>query len=111
MFYNLIINTDLILILVYSQRTPIISHITQKSIKDIGGTAKLKCTVLYATDFSVLWVKVDKERFTEPVTFSSGSTLIIKDSRLSLTQDTVSNSYTLQVYSIIPKLLPSTKNN
>ncbi|XP_060843877.1 lachesin-like [Rhopalosiphum padi] len=85
---------------VYSQRTPIISRITQKSITDIGGTTELTCTVLYASDFSILWVKVDKERSTEPVTFSTGSTLIIRDSRLSLRQDTDSNSYTLQISDI-----------
>jgi len=49
-------------------------------------------------DFPVLWVKVDKEKITEPVMLSSGSTLIIKDSRFSLRQDIDSTSYTLQVF-------------
>jgi len=57
----------------------------------------MTCTVLYATDFSVLWIKIDKERITEPVIFSTGSSLVIKDSRLSLRQDIESNSNTLQV--------------
>lgn len=85
------------IILVYSQRTPTISHITQKPIKDIGGTAELTCSVLYALDFPVLWVKVDVGKITEPVMLSTGSTLIIKDSRFSLRQDIDSTSYTLQV--------------
>lgn len=83
--------------LVCSQRTPTISHITQKPIKDIGGTAELTCSVLYAMEFPVLWVKIDREKVTEPVLLSTGSTLIIKDSRFSLRQDIDSSSYTLQV--------------
>ncbi|XP_001945161.1 lachesin [Acyrthosiphon pisum] len=86
--------------LAFSQRTPTISHITQKPIKDIGGTAEMTCSVLYAMDFPVLWVKVDKEKITEPVMLSSGSTLIIKDSRFSLRQDIDSTSYTLQIKDI-----------
>lgn len=58
----------------------------------------MTCSVLYAMDFPVLWVKVDKEKITEPVMLSSGSTLIIKDSRFSLRQDIESTSYTLQVF-------------
>lgn len=58
----------------------------------------MTCSVLYAMDFPVLWVKVDKEKITEPVMLSSGSTLIIKDSRFSLRQDIDSTSYTLQVF-------------
>jgi len=85
---------------VYSQRTPSISHITQKPIKDIGGTAELTCSVLYAMEFPVLWVKIDTKKVTEPVILSSGSTLIIKDSRFSLRQDIDSTSYTLQVLNI-----------
>lgn len=89
----------------YSQRTPTISHITQKPIKDIGGTAELTCSVLYAMDFPVLWVKIDREKVTEPVVLSTGSTLIIKDSRFSLRQDIDSTSYTLQVSNNIPFVL------
>jgi len=60
----------------------------------------MTCSVLYAMDFPVLWVKVDKEKITEPVMLSSGSTLIIKDSRFSLRQDIDSTSYTLQVFDL-----------
>lgn len=89
-----------IFILVNSQRTPTISHITQKPIKDIGGTAELTCSVLYAMEFPVLWIKVDARKVFDPVILSQGSTLIIKDSRFSLRQDIESTSYTLQVFNI-----------
>ncbi|XP_050426055.1 lachesin [Adelges cooleyi] len=88
------------ILLVLSQRTPTISHITQKPIKDIGGTAELTCSVLYAQDFPVLWVKIDRAKVTEPVVLSTGSTLIIKDSRFALRQDIDSTSYTLQIKDI-----------
>lgn len=48
-------------------------------------------------DFPVLWVKIDRGKVTDPVVLSTGSTLIIKDSRFSLRQDVDSTSYTLQV--------------
>lgn len=84
----------------YPQRTPLISHITQKTIKDIGDTAELTCSVLYAMDFPVLWIKVDTENATEAVILSSGSALIIKDSRFSVWQGIDRASYTFQVLSI-----------
>lgn len=49
-------------------------------------------------DFPILWVKIDRGKVTEPVVLSTGSTLIIKDSRFSLRQDIDSSSFTLQVH-------------
>jgi len=74
-----------------------ISHITQTLIKDIGDTAEMACTTLYTEDFNVLWVKVDNEKMTDPMVFSSGSTLIVSDSRLSVRRDMNSSRYILQV--------------
>lgn len=72
----------------YGQRTPTISHITQKPIKDIGDTVELICSVVYGMEFPVLWDKYDKKKTTEPVLLSTGRTLFIKDSRFSLSQET-----------------------
>lgn len=52
-------------------------------------------------EYPVLWVKIDREKVTDPVVLSTGSTLIIKDSRFSLRQDIDSTSYTLQVFKIL----------
>lgn len=49
-------------------------------------------------DFPILWVKIDRGKVTDPVVLSTGSTLIIKDSRFSLRQDIDSSSFTLQVH-------------
>nr|CAD7601727.1 unnamed protein product [Timema genevievae] len=79
-----------------AQRTPTISYISQEQIKDIGGVVELECSVQYAQDYPVLWMKVDRNRITEPLPISTGSSLIIRDSRFALRYDTASSTYTLQ---------------
>uniref|UniRef100_A0A182PQD8 Ig-like domain-containing protein n=1 Tax=Anopheles epiroticus TaxID=199890 RepID=A0A182PQD8_9DIPT len=84
---------------VQAQRTPTISYITQEQIKDIGGTVELECSVLYASEYSVHWVKTSNDR-SDPVFLSTGSSLVLKDSRFSLRYDVSSTSYTLQIKDI-----------
>uniref|UniRef100_A0A1Y9IVE3 Ig-like domain-containing protein n=1 Tax=Anopheles minimus TaxID=112268 RepID=A0A1Y9IVE3_9DIPT len=84
---------------VRGQRTPTISYITQEQIKDIGGTVELECSVLYANDYSVHWVKTSSDR-SDVVFLSTGSSLVLKDSRFSLRYDLSSTSYTLQIKDI-----------
>lgn len=79
-----------------AQRTPTISYITQEQIKDIGGTVEFDCSVQYAKEYSVVWIKMD----SEPVFLSTGSTLVIKDSRFALRYDPNSSTYKLQVKDI-----------
>ncbi|CAL8080651.1 unnamed protein product [Orchesella dallaii] len=81
----------------FAQRTPTISLISQEQIKNIGGTVELECSVQYARDYPVLWIRLDKETGQNHLTISSGSTLIIRDSRFSLRYDPTSSLYTLQV--------------
>nr|CAD7200951.1 unnamed protein product [Timema douglasi] len=83
-----------------AQRTPTISYISQEQIKDIGGVVELECSVQYAQDYPVLWMKVDRNRITEPLPISTGSSLIIRDSRFALRYDTASSTYTLQIKDI-----------
>lgn len=86
-------------LLCYGQRTPSISYITQEQIKDIGGTAELECSVQYAKEYTVLWVKSGRDR-SDSVFLSTGSSLVIKDSRFALRYDPSSSTYTLQVKDI-----------
>lgn len=81
------------------QRTPSISHITQEQIKDIGGTVELECSVQYAKEYTVLWVKTTRDR-GDFVFLSTGSSLVIKDSRFALRYDPSSSTYTLQIKDI-----------
>lgn len=86
-------------LLVYSARTPAISYITPTTIKDIGGIADLNCTILYATEFPVLWMKIDKENKTDAVVIATKNTLIIRDSRFSL-RENGDNSFTTTILQV-----------
>lgn len=81
------------------QRTPSISYISQEQIKDIGGTVELDCSVQYARDYTVVWIKSGRSR-SDSVFLSTGSSLVIKDSRFALRFDGASSTYTLQIKDI-----------
>ena len=80
------------------QRFPTISYISQEKVIDIGGSIELECSVQYVRDFPVLWIKVDNVDHARTIPLSTGSNLIVKDSRFSLRYDQASSTYTLQVY-------------
>lgn len=78
------------------QRTPTISYITPEISTKIGGTIEMDCSVLYATEYPILWVKLPsgcsaaRETYNlraqeadtcTPVPLSSGSALIVRDNR------------------------------
>ncbi|CAB0014989.1 unnamed protein product [Nesidiocoris tenuis] len=88
------------LITAMGQRTPTISHITQEQIKDIGGVVELDCSVQYAQEYPVLWMKISSGRTSDPLPISTGPTLIIRDSRFALRYDPSSSTYTLQIKDI-----------
>ncbi|KAJ6641310.1 Lachesin [Pseudolycoriella hygida] len=96
MFYLILV---LLPVSLFAQRTPSISYITQEQIKDIGGTVELDCSVQYAKDYTVLWTKTLNER-SDSVFLSTGSSLVIKDSRFALRHDPSSSTYTLQIKDI-----------
>ncbi|XP_066255746.1 lachesin [Euwallacea similis] len=77
-----------------AQRSPTISYISQTQIKDIGGTVELSCSVQYTQDYSVIWMKLDHGN---SLPISTGSTLILHDSRFSLRYDPTSSTYVLQI--------------
>ncbi|KAG6454611.1 lachesin [Manduca sexta] len=84
----------------YAQRTPTISHITQEQIRDIGSQVDLDCSVHYAQDFPVVWVKYDRVKTIDSMPISSNANLIIKDSRFSLRYDDATATYTLSIKDI-----------
>jgi hypothetical protein len=92
--------------LVTGQRFPTISYISQEKVIDIGGSIELECSVQYVRDFPVLRIKIDNVDPSRTIPLSTGSNLIVKDSRFSLRYDQASSTYTLQVYTIIFQPLP-----
>ena len=87
------------------QRTPTISYITKSQTSKIGGTVQLDCSVLYGTEYPVLWVKLPPKEQCDgeaardgfdsldgdfrkaispkcsPVPLSTNSALIVRDNR------------------------------
>ncbi len=103
MFYLILLLLPLSLL---AQQTPTIFHITQEQIKDIGGTIQLECSVQYAEEYTVVWIKTIKtvnER-TGSIFLSTDGYLVIKDSRFTLRHvggdDPPSSNYTLQITDI-----------
>lgn len=109
---GLVLWTMTFFVLVNTQRTPTISYITSPDIvTKIGGAIEMDCSVLYATEYPVLWVKLPQDckgirngdyRNAEvesctPIPLSSGSALIVRDNRFSMRYDTASSTFTLQI--------------
>jgi len=55
----------------------------------------MDCSVLYATEYPVLWMKIGSDG--KPIPLSKDSSLIIRDNRFALRYDTASATYTLQI--------------
>lgn len=85
--------------LIFTQRTPSISFITQGQIKDVGDSVVLECSVQYTNDSAVVWLKTGRDR-ADSVFLSVGSALITKNSRYSIHYDESSTTYTLQIKDI-----------
>ncbi|KAI5738938.1 lachesin [Diaphorina citri] len=97
---SIIVALSFLISLASSQRTPTISYISQEQIKDIAQTADLKCSVQYADDYPVIWMKMDTAKKMEPLPISMSGSLIIHDSRFQLTTDPETSTYILSIKEI-----------
>jgi len=97
------------LILAYSQEPSFISHISQKLVKEIGDDAEMACSTKHSQEFSVSWFKVANDPIDASIVLSSGSTLIVKDPRVSLTTEMKQDSsrYIIHVSSYEKKYISS----
>ncbi|XP_033222241.1 lachesin [Belonocnema kinseyi] len=87
--------------IVTGQRTPTISYISQEQIKDIGGSVELQCSVQYGNEYPVLWIKINRNGGgRDQLPLSTGTSLIVRDSRFALRYDTASSTYSLQIKDI-----------
>lgn len=85
-------------VIITAQQNPAISYITKEQNANIGDTIDLHCAVHYASQYPVLWVKVDEDGRNSLI--SSGSSQIIPDQRYSVRHDEASSTYTLQISKI-----------
>lgn len=79
----------------FAQRTPTITSISEDQAVDIGGTVELSCSVQYRGEFSVHWLKEGKTP-REIVFISTGTSLVVRDSRFTILQDSAS-TYTILI--------------
>jgi len=80
---------------IHCQRTPTISYVSPDISTTRRSTIDMDCSVLYATEYPILWMKIGDDG--KPIPLSSGSSLIIRDNRFALRYDTASATYTLQI--------------
>jgi len=77
------------------QRTPTISFVSPNISTTRSSTIDMDCSILYGTEYPVLWMKIGSDE--RPIPLSSGSSLIIRDNRFALRYDTASATFTLQL--------------
>jgi hypothetical protein len=82
---------------VHGQRNPTISYISPERIMNIGETTEMKCSVQYASGYSVLWVKLDANQPSGSIPLSKGTSLIIPETRFALKFVPDSSTYSLTV--------------
>lgn len=83
------------------ERRPTISFITQPEIvTDIGGTIEMKCTIQYASDYPVIWMKLDSVDRNNDLPITTGTTLILTDPRFHIDFDKETSTYTLKIQDI-----------
>lgn len=77
------------------QRTPTISYVSPNISTTRSSTIDMDCSVLWATSYPTLWMKIDDQG--KPIPLSTGPSLIIRDHRFAMRYDTASATYTLQL--------------
>ncbi|XP_022251810.1 lachesin-like [Limulus polyphemus] len=87
---------------VYAQQNPTISFITKEVVANIGDNVHLECSVEYASQYPVLWAKINYNNPFNNLFISSDSSKILPDPRYSVVQNTdgTTNTYTLQITKI-----------
>lgn len=99
---NLFVQSTLcfILLLVFyvaSQQNPSIVHITPRKVVDMGDTIDLSCSVQYASNYPIIWTKLNDNLNDPPLFISRDAALTVQDNRYSIRHDDSSSTYTLQI--------------
>lgn len=79
-----------------AQRTPSITYMSDDQVVDVGGSVELSCSVQYGLEYTVVWVKIGENR-NDQVFLSTGTSLVVKESRFSLLYDGASATYTVLI--------------
>lgn len=82
--------------IVIGQRSPTITYISDSQSLDLGSSVELACSVQYGGDYSVIWLKRDKQS-NDTVYLSTGTSLVLKESRFTLLYDGASATYIILI--------------
>ena len=80
---------------VQSQQNPTISFISKERVVNIGDTFSLFCTVQYAKEYPVVWIKVNEQNPNNYLFISRGSSIIVPESRYAIRFDEKQLTYEL----------------
>lgn len=83
-----------------AQQNPTIVHITPGQVVDLGDTIDLSCSVQYAANYPIIWLKQSDNLNNPPLFISRDAALTVIDYRYSIRHDDSSSTYTLQVSKI-----------
>ncbi|XP_054712586.1 lachesin-like isoform X2 [Uloborus diversus] len=83
-----------------AQRSPTISFISKEKVVNIGDTVELECTVQYAQDYSVVWLKTDPENPSDNLFISSGTNQIVPGDRYTVRHDDNTGTFILKISKI-----------
>lgn len=79
-----------------AQRSPSITFISEDQVADVGGTVELSCSVQYGSEYSVNWLRVGRSS-KDNIFLSTGTSLVVKESRFTLLYDGASATYTVLI--------------
>jgi len=100
MYKNLLIFVLFILTSYVNCQNPAITYISSEKVVNIGDTVDLQCSVQYASNYPVIWIKIDQKNPENNLFISTGSSTSIPDNRYSIRHDPSSSTYTLQLSKI-----------
>lgn len=77
----------------FAQREPSITDITEDQIADVGGSVELGCSVINNVheNYNVNWLRIGSR--SSSVFLSTGTSLVVKESRFTLLYDGASSTY------------------
>jgi len=72
---------------IFGQQNPTITFISKEKVVNIGDTTELLCTVQYAREYPVVWIRVNRDNPNQYLFISRGTSVLVPESRYSVKYD------------------------
>jgi len=86
---------------VKGQERPTIGFISPDMVADIGGEVELVCTVQNGHEYPILWMRLESKDSKNTLPISTGSNLLVRDTRFDLKFEPEAGSYKLIIKDIV----------